>query len=142
MKYTSQTLESFRYFVEQVESFKDLEVTSIILKTNIIALNCYLKNYFARQTRKIVFFGNNSLLATCKANGKEYQVGQSFIDDNCTASCTCSAGDRVACISLCPPTLVICKKGEKKEQYKEYIPGSKCFCNRECCVKGNCIIVL
>ena len=125
-----------------MESFKDLEVTNIILKTNIIALNCYLKNYFPRQTRKIVFFGNNSLLATCKANEKEYQVRQSFIDDNCTVSCTCSAGDRVACVSLCPPTLVICKKGEKNKQYKEYIPGSKCFCNRERCVKGNCIIVL
>ena len=122
-------MQSFRYFGEQVESFKDLEVTSIIvLKTNIIAFDCYLKNY--------------SVLSICKANGKEYQVGQSFIDDRCTTSCTCSAGDRVACISLCPPTLVICKKGEKKEQYKEYILGSKCFCNRERCVKGNCIIVL
>ena len=88
------------------------------------------------------FFGKNSLLATCKANGKEYQVGQSFIDDNCTASCTCSGGDRVACVSLCPPTLVICKRGERKEQYKYHIPGSKCFCNRERCVKGNCVIVL
>ena len=122
-------MQSFRYFGEQVESFKNLEVTSIIvLKKNIIAFDCYLKNY--------------SVLSICKANGKEYQVGQSFIDDSCTRSCTCSAGDRVACISLCPPTLVICKKGEKKEQYKEYIPGSKCFCNRERCVKGNCIIVL
>ena len=97
-------MESFRYFREQVESFKNLEVTSIIvLKKNIIAFDCYLKNY--------------SVLSICKANGKEYQVGQSFIDDSCTRSCTCSAGDRVACISLCPPTLVICKKGEKKEQY-------------------------
>ena len=122
-------MQSFRYFGEQVESFKDLEVTSIILlKTNISAFECYLKNY--------------SVLSICKANGKEYQVGQSFIDDSCTTSCTYSAGDRVACISLCPPTLVICKKGEKKEQYKEYIPGSKCFCNIERCVKGNCIIVL
>ena len=49
-------MQSFRYFGEQVESFKNLEVTSIIvLKTNIIALNCCLKNCFSRQTRMIVF---------------------------------------------------------------------------------------
>ena len=43
----TQTMDSFRYFGKQVESFKDLEVTIIILlKTNIIALDCYLKKRF------------------------------------------------------------------------------------------------
>ena len=90
----------------------------------------------------IVFFHNNSVLATCKANGKEYQVGQSFIANNCTATCTCSGQDRIGCVSLCPPALVNCKQGEKKEQYKDYITDSSCFSNRERCVKGNYIIDL
>ena len=101
-----------------------------------------IKKLFLRKITMIEFFRNNSLLATCKKNGKEYQVGQSFIDNNCAATCTCFGEDRIGCVSLCPPALVICKKGEKKEQYKDYITDSKCFCNRERCVKGNCLIVL
>ena len=90
----------------------------------------------------VVLFHNNSLLETCNANGKEYQVGESFIDNNCTEKCTCLGHDGFGCLSLCSPELVFCKQGERKERYKDYFNNSKCFCNRERCVKGNCIILL
>ena len=75
----------------------------------------------------IVFAHNNSVLATCKANGKEYQVGQSFIPNNCTATCTCSGQDRIGCVSLCPPALVNCKQGEKKSNIKIISPTVAVF---------------
>ena len=39
--------------------------------------------------------------------------------------------DGVGSVSLCPQKLVKCKQGGKKEQYKDYIDDSKCFCSRE-----------
>lgn len=79
-------------------------------------------------------------LETCKENGKVYAVGQSFIRGNCSGWCTCKGEERVACVSLCPPEIVQCKQGEKKEYYKDYINESKCFCKRERCVKGNWVM--
>ena len=80
-------------------------------------------------------------LETCKENGKVYTVGQSFIRGNFSGWCTCKGEERVACVSLCPPEIVRCKQGEKKEYYKDYINESKCFCKTERCVKGNWVMV-
>ena len=136
-------IKHFRHFEELREFFKDLEISSILLlKTKLTTFDGYLKSILLGESQWLYFFVTTPFLATCKANGKEYQVGQSFIANNCTATCTCSGQDRVGCVSLCPPALVICNQAEKKEQYRDYITDSKCFCNRERCVKGNYIIVL
>ena len=72
-------------------------------------------------------------------NGKDYKVGQNFIPDDCSGSCTCKGGGSVACNSLCPPSYVSCKPGEQIEHYKEAVAGSNCYCERQRCVKGNLI---
>ena len=74
-------------------------------------------------------------------NGKEYKVGQDFIPDDCSGSCTCKGGGNMACNSLCPPSYVSCKPGEQIENYKEAVTGSNCYCKRQRCVKGNYILI-
>lgn len=52
--------------------FKDLEVSSICpLRIKLFALDDYLKKIIWWKVI-IIFFLNNSLLETCKGNGKEY----------------------------------------------------------------------
>ena len=79
------------------------------------------------------------LLGNCTIAGKEYEPGQKFISEDCTGYCTCKAANSVSCVSLCPPMLVRCHIGEKIEEFNDYIDGSKCYCKRERCVKGNVV---
>lgn len=97
------------------------------------------KNNCSETFKKRKFYFHTYHVATCKINEKEYKVGQNFIPDDCSGSCTCKGGRNVACNSLCPPSYVSCKPGEQIENYKEAVTGSNCYCQRQRCVKGNLI---
>ena len=58
-------------------------------------------------------FSEQLSLKSCKINGKEYQVGESFMVNNCAESCTCLGHDGFGCLSLFPPGLVICRQGQQ-----------------------------
>ena len=49
------------------------------------------------------FFLTTPFYKPFKANGKQYEVGQSFNVSNCTEVFTCMEEESVGCVSLCSP---------------------------------------
>jgi len=69
----------------------------------------------------------------CKANGKVYKPGETYVPDSCGALCVCQErGER--CVSLCPPVGVKCLSDETLKYVEEPVGyGSKCTCRRPVC---------
>ncbi|XP_031549072.1 cysteine-rich motor neuron 1 protein-like isoform X6 [Actinia tenebrosa] len=71
----------------------------------------------------------------CVMDGKKYENGERWVDERCTARCSCLNG-AVGCVDLCPPVYVKCGPGEVKST--KQVPADKegrCFCRVPVCVK-------
>ena len=71
----------------------------------------------------------------CHFGDKKYKVGEQYVSQDCTGMCTCLGAKGHSCVSLCPPSFVICKSYEKEvEEKSEPFPGTNCSCNIPKCV--------
>jgi len=71
----------------------------------------------------------------CYVDGKEYKIGELYIDNNCTSMCICNGKSSPSCSSLCTQATVVCGPGEYKVLEMEHVINSNCSCPVSKCLE-------
>lgn len=83
-----------------------------------------------------------SILDFCYINGKKYNAGERFVDEQCSGSCICRGLNSFECVSLCPPEGIMCNEGEAESSVKVQVSKTPiCYCSRPTCVKKSTLFI-